>query len=127
MDRTRQQPGAAPVTEAEEVLVEALGFPAKVPHPPSTSPDRERQVIERSGGERSTRTLDLGIMSSDFTHKSLFIQSLGDEPFGRAPVFVRVFTYDLACGGTKSDTVKPHATFRCPSVPPALSLLFILV
>jgi hypothetical protein len=109
MDRTRQQPGAAPVTEAEEVLVEALGFPAKVPHPPSTSPDRERQVIERSGGERSTRTLDLGIMSSDLTHKSLFIQSLGDEPF------------------TVSLFVPPHATFRCPSVPPALSLLFILV
>ena len=57
-----------------------------------------------------TRTLDLGIISSDFKHKSIFIQSLGDEPFGRAPVFVRIFTYDLACGGTKSDTVKQAAT-----------------
>lgn len=105
MDRTRQQPGAAPVTEAEEVLVEALGFPAKVPHLPSTSPDREHQATERSRGERGTRTLDHGIMSSAFAQIDIFIQSLGTDAFDRAPVFARIFPVDFACVGTRSDTV----------------------
>src|ERR1700688_748571 len=57
------------------------------------------------GGERGTRTLDLGIMSSDFKQKSLLTQSLSDVLFGSAPVFVRIFPGNFSCVRTKSDTV----------------------
>jgi hypothetical protein len=57
------------------------------------------------GGERGTRTLDLGIMRSDFKHKSLLIQLLDDEILDRAPVLVRIYPDDSSYVRTKSDTV----------------------
>jgi hypothetical protein len=57
------------------------------------------------GGERGTRTLDLGIMSSDFNQKSLLIQSLSRLLSDSMPVFVRIYPDDFSCVRTKSDTV----------------------
>ena len=57
------------------------------------------------GGERGTRTLDLGIMSCDFEQKSLLIQSLSNVLSGSVPVFVRIFPGDCPYMRTKSDTV----------------------
>ena len=52
------------------------------------------------GGERGTRTLDLGIM-----RKSLLTQSLSDVVSGSVPVFVRIFPGSFSHVRTKSDTV----------------------
>jgi integrase len=58
-----------------------------------------------TGGERGTRTLDLGIMSSDFKQKSLLTQSLSDVVSGSVPVFVRISPGNFSYVRTKSDTV----------------------
>jgi hypothetical protein len=65
----------------------------------------EQQVLDLTGGERGTRTLDLGIMSSDFKQKSLLTQSLSDVVSGSVPVFVRISPGNFSYVRTKSDTV----------------------
>ena len=52
-----------------------------------------------------TRTLDLGIMSSDFKQKSLLTRSLSDVLSGSVPVFVRISPGNFSYVRTKSDTV----------------------
>jgi hypothetical protein len=68
-------------------------------------PRAESQIID-FGGERGTRTLDLGIMSSDFERKPLLFQQLSTRPIDRTPVPARIYPANFACGGTKSDTVR---------------------
>jgi hypothetical protein len=56
-------------------------------------------------GERGTRILNLGIISSGLAQKSVVIKSVVVCQFDRAPVFVRIFSADFVSAGTKRDTV----------------------